>query len=141
MNVRLNIDPATLPTAQQKGINRSTGHVFTKKRVKDAREVLRWSLVAAVGARRFGPQDGAWSVAIRYCYRPKTFPRRLWGMPKTTRPDCDNLTKLILDVMAETGLFYADDGQVFSLTQGKFYVASPSIEPCVEIDVERHENA
>lgn len=36
-------------------------------------------------------------------------------MPKTTRPDCDNMVKLLLDVMTALR-FWNDDAQVTSLT-------------------------
>ena len=137
MIISLDIDPATLPTAQQKGISRS-GHVYTKAKVRNARHFLLGAIQAATGNRREGPPDGAWEVHVAYFYRPKSFPRRLWGMPKTTRPDCDNLTKLILDVLGELGTFFADDAQVFRLSQEKRYVDTPAVRPGIEIEVVRH---
>lgn len=41
-------------------------------------------------------------------------------VPKITRPDCDNLSKLPWDVMAKAG-FYADDNLIFSMTIEKYH--------------------
>lgn len=55
---------------------------------------------------------GPWSVAIEYVYDPRTTPKKLSGLPKVTRPDLDNLTKLVLDALTESMMAFADDGQV-----------------------------
>ena len=41
------------------------------------------------------------------------------GEPKTTKPDTDNMQKLLKDVMTEAG-FWKDDAQVFS--EGRYAV-------------------
>lgn len=131
MRLDLDIDPATLPTAQQKGITRD-GRVYTKAKVLRAKRRLVEALVeAAYRARnRIEVESGTlavrriweardsgapWSVAIEYVYDLKSTPKRMGGLPKATRPDLDNLTKLVLDAMVEAGCFFEDDGQVVSL--------------------------
>lgn len=55
------------------------------------------------------------------------------GMPKTTKPDVDNISKLYLDAL--NGIAYNDDNLVSELWVRKLY----SIEPCVTIHIEPHE--
>lgn len=131
MRLDLEIDPATLPTAQQKGVTRD-GRVYTKAKVLRAKRRLVEALVEAsyrarnrievesgtLAVRRIweARDSGApWSVAIEYVYSLRTTPRRVAGFPKPTRPDLDNLTKLVLDAMTEAGCFFADDAQVVTL--------------------------
>ena len=47
-------------------------------------------------------------------------------LPKTTRPDCDNLSKLPWDVMTKVG-FYADDNLIYSATVEKYHGPIPGI--------------
>lgn len=70
-----------------------------------------------------------WSVAIEYVYDLKTTPKKLGGFPKATRPDLDNLTKLVLDAMVEARCFFRDDGQVVSLATLKRHAHADQAEP------------
>ena len=135
----LELDPATLTTAQQKGLNRKTGRIYTKAKVRNARSLLLGAIQAATGGIRETSPEGAWEVHVGYFYRPKTFPSRLWGKLKTTRPDCDNLTKLIRDVIAELGIGFADDAQAAIAGQTKRYVETPDEPPHIVITLNRAE--
>lgn len=139
IEIYLNINPATLPTAQQKGLNRKTGRIYTKTKIRNARSLLLGAIQAATGGIHEASPKGAWEVHVAYFYHPKTFPRRLWGKLKTTRPDCDNLTKLIHDVIAELGIGFADDAQAAITCQTKRYVASPDEPPHIVITLKRAE--
>lgn len=140
MRLDLDIDPASLPTAQQKGITRD-GRVYTKAKVLRAKKRLVTALRDAVLGGRSDrcvaafdglPEDvrdcAPWSVAIEYVYSLRTTPKRSYGLPKPTRPDLDNLTKLVLDAMTESGCFFADDAQVVSLATLKRH-AHVELEP------------
>ena len=48
------------------------------------------------------------------------------GQPKTTKPDCDNLVKLLQDVMNQLD-FYEDDRFVVSLVAQKFWAKIPGL--------------
>lgn len=50
---------------------------------------------------------------------------------KTSKPDTDNLIKLLKDCMTRTG-FWKDDAQVASEVTEKFYGGHPGIYICVE---------
>lgn len=122
MRIDLKIDPATLPTAQQKGVTRA-GRVYTKAKVRSAKEQLTLAIIRDFYKKlRVNPvaefdlvrRDFSvpWSVAIEFVYALKSTPKRNFGLPKATRPDLDNLTKLVLDALTESGVAFADDGQV-----------------------------
>lgn len=119
------IDPATLPSAQHKGVTHD-GRVYTKAPVVKATRAII-CLLREEHAKRLEKlkgdyqalqrlQDGKrgkpWAVAIEYVYCLASTPRRKWGAAKATRPDLDNLTKLVLDAIMLSGVAFVDDGQV-----------------------------
>lgn len=130
MTLTLRIDPATLPSAQEKGISRS-GVVYTKARVRQAKRLLVVALREAaacardllemergtLAVRRYhsAREGAAWRVGVTFVYRLVSAPKRAAGTPKATRPDLDNLTKLVLDALTESSVAFADDGQVAEL--------------------------
>lgn len=108
-------------TAQSKGVTKN-GHFYTKPEVlrarmwfvnqflKDAREIKK--LYPDIG-------DDAFEVGIWYYYPISK--KKFWGKYKTSRPDIDNQTKLILDAITDTQLFWRDDSQVCELHLCKKY--------------------
>lgn len=143
MRLDLEIDPASLPTAQQKGVTRD-GRVYTKSKVLRAKkrlvDALREVFYVERDKRRgdafgWGPLSATrdsglpWSVAIEFVYALRTTPRRVAGFPKPTRPDLDNLTKLVLDALTESACFFADDAQVVTLATLKRHAHSLVGEP------------
>jgi Holliday junction resolvase RusA-like endonuclease len=48
-------------------------------------------------------------------FRFATKDERKWGMPKTTKPDCDNLTKAFCDALAK------NDAHVWHQTASKYW--------------------
>ena len=63
-----------------------------------------------------GKQEGATAVSIDFSFPTKDTSRH--GKPHTSRPDADNLAKLILDSLMRAGLI-GDDAAVSSLTVRK----------------------
>ncbi len=107
-------------TAQQKGI--SHGRFYTKPEVIKARTwFISHILKDAMIIKELYPDIGdlAYEVGIFYNYPIKN--RKFWGKLKTSRPDVDNQTKLILDSITDTKLFWADDSQVCKLHLEKRY--------------------
>lgn len=107
-------------TAQQKGI--SHGRFYTKPEVLKARMwFVNHFLKDAQEIKTLYPDisEGAFEVGIWYYYPIKQ--RKLWGKYKISRPDVDNQTKLILDALTDTHLFWADDSQVCELHLCKRY--------------------
>lgn len=122
LELYLPIDPAELPTAQQKGAKVVGRRVmfFETSRVKSARKLIMASVLDACKGNRLFDWV-AYQVTIVYVYRPATILRRDFGMPKVTRPDVDNLTKLVLDAISDAHIAWADDGAVSSLALKKRY--------------------
>lgn len=79
---------------------------------------------------------GAVEVAIRAIYEvPKSWPRKrkaeaLAGMiPVTTKPDCDNILKIVCDAL--NGIAWVDDKQIVFAKVRKMY----GVEPRVEVEI------
>jgi Holliday junction resolvase RusA-like endonuclease len=115
IDLYLPIDPAELPSAQQKGVMIQYGHpvFYEKAKVKKARSLILTTLLNLHNGERLACD--AYSVTIEYVYRPKTLRKRDYGKRKTTRPDIDNLTKLVLDAITDSHIAFLDDGAVSTL--------------------------
>lgn len=122
MILTLKIDPAELPTAQQKGVRVVRGRpmFFEKSEVTKARARLIEALLEADTGERPKPCD-AWGVFITYFYKPKSMKMEQAGLPKSTRPDVDNLTKLVLDAITDAGIAWDDDAQATTVCASKRY--------------------
>jgi len=104
--------PATV-TAQQKIITKG-GRIFDNRRVQEARARLFWKLKEHSPAE---PLDGTLSVEITWAFERKGQSDFEW---KNTRPDLDNLAKLLLDELVRAGII-ADDSRVVELTLRKLW--------------------
>lgn len=111
------LDKLPTVTAQQKGVRVVNGrpHFYKKKEVEEVEEFYKFILKTK---RPKEPMTGAIGLTIGYLF-PAKRPHRP-NEPKTTRPDTDNLIKLVKDVMTEVG-FWVDDSQVFCETYFKIY--------------------
>lgn len=76
------------------------------------------------------PFTGALRLVTKWCF--PLSPGHRDGQYKTTRPDTDNLQKLLKDVMTRCG-FWRDDSQVASEIIEKFWAEEPGIY--IEISV------
>jgi Holliday junction resolvase RusA-like endonuclease len=88
------------------------------------KQTQRWLRLILSKEAPPSPLVGALAVHIKY-YRPhlKSAPAKIKNKPYapiTTRPDCDNLAKGVLDAMQATG-YFLDDAQVYKLTIEKAY--------------------
>ena len=121
----LEFDKMPSGTSQQKGINYRTGTVYTKKRVMDTKNLLLDALKAHAPKT---PIESPVRLVIYYYYPIKA--KKYKYKYKTTRPDVDNVSKLLIDCMTQAG-FWKDDAQVCILKQIKLYgdeIAIISIE-------------
>ena len=110
-------------THQQKDITVRKGKpvVYEPERLAAARSKLEAHLGQYVPER---PLRGAVRLMVKWCF-PITGKRRD-GQWKTTKPDTDNLQKLLKDCM--TKLYYwKDDAQVASEIVEKFWAACPGL--------------
>lgn len=76
------------------------------------------------------PLKGPIELVVKFCFPLVT--GSYDGQPKTTKPDCDNLVKLLQDVMNKLN-YFEDDRFVVSLIAQKFWAKIPglfiSLEP------------
>lgn len=119
--------PPPKATHQQKG-ERIVGsgknafiHHYEKKNVKDARALFMAHL------KQYAPEapiEGAVRLVTVFGYKAPTKKKHL--TPKTTRPDTDNIIKLLKDCMSASG-FWLDDSQVFDDRIIKRWTTTPGI--------------
>ena len=132
----LQVDPAALSTAQQKGVDFYRRRVYTKAPVRKSHQLLLAEMLQEARLLGITPYCGpatAWRVCVEYIYRPRTLRRKDFGAPKTTRPDLDNLTKSVLDALTESGLYFSDDSQVAALEMSKRYAWGFDRAPCIRL--------
>ena len=117
-----------LPTAtgQEKGYSSRSKTWYEPAALKAARAKLRGHLAPY---RPEAPLDGALMLTVKWCFpTSKTHPGGTW---KTTKPDTDNLQKVLKDEMTHLG-FWHDDAQVCSEHIEKFYHQLPGLFVAVE---------
>jgi Holliday junction resolvase RusA-like endonuclease len=132
MNITFHIPciPPTV-TAQQKGAFAAKGggvRFFKKKPVKQAENSLTALLYPF---RPEKPMQGPLTLIVTLAYpwrksEKKSRIKEFGSYPIETRPDVDNIYKMLGDVMTTLG-FWSDDGQIANLHVGKVYSDSPGI--------------
>lgn len=89
--------------------------------VRDARA----KLTAHLGSNRpERPMEGAVRLTVKWCFPLRGNHRD--GEYRTSKPDTDNLQKLLKDCMTDLG-FWRDDAQVASEIAEKFWAEIPGI--------------
>lgn len=73
------------------------------------------------------PESIEGPIRLMVEFRYKTNSKKLDGKPKITRPDTDNMIKLLKDCMTKCG-FWHDDSQVFDDRPIKRWSLNPNIE-------------
>ena len=118
----LPMKPPTV-THQEQGITVRKGKpiVYDTPELKRTRSMLEAHLAKY---RPDTPMDGPIGLMVKWCF-PVTGTHRD-GQWKVTRPDTDNLQKLLKDVMTKLG-FWKDDAQVCQERVEKFWAEPPGI--------------
>lgn len=114
-------------THQEKKISVRQGKpvVYEPEDLKAARQKLR----AYLGRHRpEAPMEGGVRLLVKWCF-PRG--RHRDGEYRITKPDTDNLQKLLKDCMTAEG-FWQDDAQVASEICEKFWAETPGIYIRVE---------
>lgn len=107
-------------TAQQKGRTHS-GVWYKPANVKAAEDLyMAWLKIQ----RPAQPMEGALVLRVDFCF-PANKPHKP-GEPKVTRPDTDNMVKLLKDCLTRSG-YWLDDAQVAEETVLKIYDKDPGI--------------
>lgn len=91
----------------------------------EALKALRAKLTAKLAL--YAPKteiDGAIQLNVKWCF--ELTKGKYHGQPKDTKPDVDNMQKLIKDCMTDTG-FWHDDAQVVCEIAEKYYSEVPGV--------------
>lgn len=122
MHFFLNIIPATKTYQEHRVGKRKDGSVYFYEdaELRKVRDLYRTHLSRHVPQEPF---NGAVRLLVKWCF-PRG--RHLNGSYKTTKPDTDNLNKLLKDIMTELG-YWNDDAQVASEIIEKFWADIPGI--------------
>lgn len=92
------------------------------------------------GRKTLFPAGVPLSLTVKWCFSSKEVMRKIKsgkmkdGTPRVTKPDTDNLQKMLKDCMTRLG-FWGDDAQVCEEHVGKYWTTQPGIY--VRIDVIR----
>jgi len=128
MRFKLKMIPPTA-TAQQKGERVVGGYIhhYKKKNVAQAEAILRDALLPYVPDVPITDKPVWFVVSWLFPY-PKSAKKHRPGCGrwKITRPDTDNLNKLLKDVMTDMG-FWKDDALICREYIQKFYSDEPGI--------------
>lgn len=129
MYFKLKMNPPTA-TAQQKGERVVGGryvHHYKKKNVRDAEALLRDALFEHIPEKPITGEPIWLAVVWEFPY-PKSAKKHQpgWTRRKITRPDTDNLNKLLKDVMTDMG-FWQDDALICVEMITKQYSDEPGI--------------
>lgn len=129
MRIEFFMPMAKVPTAthQEKQVRVVKGKpvFYDPPEVRTARSKLTAHLA---GHRPERPLEGPVRLMVKWC-----FPRggHADGEYRATKPDTDNLQKLLKDCMTAVG-FWKDDAQVASEIVEKFWAEIPGIYICAE---------
>ena len=129
MKFKLKMIPPTA-TAQQKGERVVGGYIhhYKKKNVAAAEAILRDALLPYVPEVPIENKAISLDVVWMFPY-PKSAKKHRpgWERWKITRPDTDNLNKMLKDVMTDMG-FWKDDALIGYEKIRKLYADEPGIE-------------
>lgn len=105
-------------TAQQKGVRVVKGKpiFYTKPEVQNIKGMFKRYMAEHKPKE---PWTGPIQLVVKWCY-PETATHKK-GEWKTTKPDTDNLIKLLKDCLEECNYFAKSDAQVSSEINQKFY--------------------
>ena len=122
MDFFISCDPPTV-TAQEKQVTVKNGKpiFYEPKRLKEAKESLTGWLAPH---RPVKPLEGAVYLEVHWYFQPTRGHQD--GSWRTTRPDTDNLEKMLKDCMTRCG-FWEDDAQVVYEKVTKMWSRDPGI--------------
>ncbi len=122
----LPMNPPTV-THQEKQVRVANGkpRFYEPQELKNARAMLYDRLCSR---RPVEPLSGGVRLVVKWCF-PRG--RHRDGAYRVTKPDTDNLQKLLKDCMTQAG-FWQDDAQVCSEIVEKFWAERPGIYVKVE---------
>lgn len=112
-----------------------TGHTYTPQATKDYEELVRYTFIS--GYPKAKPIENAVKATIIAYYQiPKSYSKKKrqecldYIIPVQSKPDCDNIAKIILDSL--NGYAYVDDKQIIDLSVFKLWSDMPRVEVKIE---------
>ena len=117
------IPPTATAQEQKTGIRNGKPFRYDPPELKAAKAKIR-DYVAQ--HRPETPMTGPVALTVMWCFPITQSGKHYDGEPKITRPDTDNLQKLLKDCMTWAG-FWQDDAQVFMETVLKCWADRPGI--------------
>lgn len=128
--MKFEFEMAKMPTTnQQKGVKNINGKLVTYDRKGTKNQELVMNLVQNRPKVPFLDKNIPLKLSVTFFYAIKQ--KKKLGLPKTTKPDLDNLLKNLQDYMTKLR-YYVDDSQICWLEVKKFYSEKNSIE--IEIE-------
>ena len=121
--------------------SRGKKRAYTPSQTVSYEKEIGWLAKQAIAKHGEWILDGAFSVEISACFSiPQSWPK--WQQeaaaegeyPHTTRPDCDNIEKVVCDALNK--VVWADDSKLHHTAVHKFYTTE---EPCLQIAIWREE--
>lgn len=134
MGIEIKSEKIPTATAQQKGVSITKSgkpHFYEKKKVSDARRFYHEEIQKGMAEKEWKKAEGPVGVEMHFYFTTKTRPKSSF---KSTRPDIDNLLKLILDAATDAGV-WNDDAQVIHLESAKFLQQTSEKNPQQEMVV------
>lgn len=110
------------------------GNTYDTSRNKSAKLAAAWEAKSAMASHK--PFKGPVKMRLSFMFEwPASYPKKrkqmCHGNMKDTKPDLDNLVKLVKDAL--NGIVYDDDSQVCEITATKFFSQQ---EACTRVVVE-----
>lgn len=113
-------------------------HAFTPEKTESYENLIRWAFKECT-RKDFVPHDGAIYVEIAATHQiPQSWSRKkrqaaLAGtLPCLSKPDLDNLEKVICDAL--NGIAYVDDKQIVEVHKCKAYGERPGVAVLLRFD-------
>lgn len=132
MKIKLEFD--IKPMAKQSFRTTRSGQKYLDPSVIKYRKAIRNMAIAQMRNQKAEKIEGAVNMNIVYAFRrPQSLSKKERSeidggktVPKTTKPDIDNLTKAILDAL--NGIVWKDDAQVTQINVQKIWSSKDQIE-------------
>lgn len=123
------------PTGKGRPRFTKTGHTYTPQATKEYESLVRGTFISSY-PKGIPLEDTVRAEVVAYYAIPTSYSKKkrqecLDGhIPVQTKPDCDNIAKIILDSL--NGYAYIDDKQVVELHVMKAWSDIPRVEVYIE---------
>jgi Holliday junction resolvase RusA-like endonuclease len=124
-NITIDVPGDVVPWARA---GRGKGYTFTPEPQRLYGAKIGWYAKAAMVEARRGDRlyGGAMRLDVVAKFTlPKSAPKRNPPKHKTTKPDADNIVKIVKDAL--NGIVWADDAQVVQMNVSKVYAPAPGL--------------